>query len=99
MKSDIRESLGRLEGIPPTDLKAAGEELTTLLATLRTEVEMQTDVLNTADSTHPTYSTAANDLVGLLQLTQAATASRTELGKLAFAAGKAVQRVLKKAPK
>ncbi len=99
MNNDIRESLARLETVPPTDLTAAGEELTTLLAALRTEVETQTGVLNAADSTHPTYSTAANDLVGLLQLTQAAAASRTELGKLATAAGKAVQRVLKKTPK
>jgi hypothetical protein len=99
MTDDIRQSLARLEQVPPADLNAAEGELTTLLTALRKEVETQTGVLNSADSTHPAYSTAASDLVGLLQLTQAAVDAKTEVGKVATAAGKAVQRVLKKIPK
>jgi len=96
---DIRQSLSRLGQANPADLDAASAELTALLATLRKEVENRTGVVNTADSTDPAYGAAASDLVGLLQLTQAAVDSRTELGKLASAASKAVGRVLKKAPK
>jgi len=99
MTDDIRQSLSRLGQINPADLDPASAELTTLLAALRKEVETQTSVVNAADSTDPAYSTAASDLMGLLQLTQAAVDSRTELGKLAGAASKAVGRVLKKAPK
>ncbi len=99
MTDDIRQSLSRLGQINPSDLDTASAELTTLLAALRKEVETQTSVVNAADSTDPAYGTAASDLVGLLQTTQAAVDSRTELGKLASAASKAVGRVLKKAPK
>jgi len=56
-------------------------------------------VLNTTDSTEPAYNTASSDLVGLLQLTKAVVDTKTELGKLALAAGKALQRVFKKATK
>ena len=99
MNNDIRQSLSRLGQINPADLDTASAELTTLLAALRKEVETKTSVVNAADSTDPAYSAAASDLVGLLQLTQAAVDSRAELGKLASAASKAVGRVLKKAPK
>ena len=99
MNNDIRESLARLKQLRIADLAGTDDELTVLLAALRKEVETQTSVLNSADSADPAYSTAANGLVDLLQLTQAAATSKTELGKLAMAAGKAVQRVLKKAPK
>ena len=99
MNNDIRESLSRLGQINSADLDSAGAEVTTLLAALRKEVETETGVVNTADSTDPAYSTAASDLVGLLQLTQTAVDARTELGKLASAANKAVGRLLKKAPK
>ena len=99
MNSDIRESLARLKQLRIADLAATDGELTVLVTALRKEVETQTGVVNTADSTDPAYSSAATDLVGLLQLTQAAVDSRAELGKLAGAASKAVGRVLKKAPK
>ena len=99
MNNDIRESLSRLGQINSADLDSAGAEVTTLLAALRKEVETETGVVNTADSTDPAYSTAASDLVGLLQLTQTAVEARTELGRLASAASKAVGRLLKKAPK
>jgi len=99
MNNDIRESLSRLERLNAADLDTASAELTTLLGALRKEVETQTSVVNAADSTDPAYSTAASNLVGLLQLTQAAVDSRTELGKLANAASKAVGRVFKKTPK
>ena len=99
MNNDIRESLARLGQTRLADLDATDNELTVLLSALRKEVEAQTGALNSADSTDPAYSAAANDLVGLLQLSQAAVDSKTELGKLATAANKAVQRVLKKAPK
>ncbi len=99
MNSDIRESLGRLKQLRIADLAATDNELTVLVTALRKEVETQTGVVNSADSTDPAYSTAASDLVGLLQLTQAAVDSKTELGKLAAAASKAVGRVLKKEPK
>ena len=90
MNNDIRESLARLEQISARRSEGGRGELTTLLTALRKEVEAQTGVLNTADSTHPAYSAAASDLVGLLQLTQAAVDAKTELGKLTAAAGKAV---------
>ena len=99
MNSDIRESLVRLKQLRIADLAATDDELAILVTALRKEVETQTGVVNTADSTDPAYSTAASDLVGLLQLTQVAVDAKTELGKLAVAAGKAVGRVLKKAPK
>ena len=99
MTDDIRQSLSRLGQINPADIDTASAELTALVTALRKEVETRTSVINTADSIDPTYSSAASDLVGLLQLTQAAVDSRTELGKLAGAASKAVGRVLKKAPK
>ena len=99
MNSDIRESLARLKQLRIADLATTDDELAILVTALRKEVETQTGVVNTADSTDPAYSTAASDLVGLLQLTQVAVDAKTELGKLAVAAGKAVRRVLKKAPK
>jgi len=99
MTDDIRQSLSRLGQINPADLNAANAELTALVTALRKEAETRTGVVNTADASDPAYSAAASDLVGLLQLTQAAVDSRTELGKLASAASKAVGRVLKKAPK
>ena len=99
MNADIRESLGRLGQVPAADLAGIDRELTTLLAALRKEVETQTSVVNTADSTDPAYSAAANDLVGVLQLTQAAADSKKELDKLVYSAGKIIGRVMKKAPK
>jgi hypothetical protein len=99
MTDDIRQSLARLEQIRLADLAAADSELTVLLTTLRKEVETRTNVLNTTDSTEPAYNTASSDLVGLLQLTKAVVDTKTELGKLALAAGKALQRVFKKATK
>ncbi len=99
MNSDIRESLDRLGQVPSTDLAGIDNELTTLLTALRKEVENQTGVVNTADSTDPAYSAAASDLVVLLQLSQAAADSKAELSRLAVSAGKAVGRVTKKAPK
>ena len=99
MTDDIRQSLARLEQIRLADLAAADSELTVLLTTLHKEVETRTNVLNTTDSTAPAYNTASSDLVGLLQLTKAVVDTKTELGKLALAAGKALQRVFKKATK
>ena len=99
MNSDIRESLGRLKQLRIADLAATDNELTVLVTALRKEVETQTGVVNSADSTDPAYSAAASNLVGLLQLTQATVDAKTELGKLAAAASKAVGRVLKKEPK
>lgn len=99
MNSDIRESINRLGQIKAADLGGLDHELATLQTALRKEIETQTGVVNTADSTDPAYHTAASDLVELLQTAQAATDSRKELDKLVFSAGKAVSRVLKKAPK
>jgi len=99
MNSDIRESLGRLGQARIADLAGIDNELTTLLTALRKEVETKTSVVTTADSTDPAYSAAASDLVVLLQLTQAAADSKAELSKLAVSAGKAISRVMKKAPK
>ncbi len=99
MNSDIRESLARLGQLKVPDLTGASDELATLLAALRKETEAQTAVVNAADAGDPAHSTAASNLVTLLQLTQAAVDAKAELGKLMLAAGKAVSRVLKKAPK
>jgi len=99
MNKDIRESISRLEQLRTGDLAGTSDELTTLLTALRNEVEAKTGVVNTADSSDPAYTAASGDLVGLLQLTQVVVDAKTELGKLALAAGKAVSRVLKKAPK
>ena len=99
MNNDIRESLTRLEQIKAADLGGTDHELATLQTALRKEVEAQTGVVNATDSSDPIYSTAASDLVGLLQLTQAAADARAELTKLVYSAGKAISRVLKKAPK
>lgn len=99
---EVRESLGRLSQLGETrlgDLAASSDELAVLLLALRAEVEAQTSVVNTADSSDPAYNHAASDLVELLQLTQAAVDAKAELGRLAAAAGKALNRVLKKAPK
>ena len=96
---EVRESLARLGQLRLGDLAGTGDELTTLLAALRQEVEAQTGTVNTADSSDPAYGHAANDLVELLQLTQAAVDAKAKLNKLAIAAGEAVSRVLKKAPK
>jgi hypothetical protein len=99
MTNDIRESLARLKQLRAADLGTTDDELTIVVTALRKEVETQTGVVNTADSTNPAYTAAAGDLVGLLQLSQAAVDAKAELGKLAGAAGKAIGRVLKKAPK
>ncbi len=99
MNNDIRESISRLGQIKTGDLAATSEELTTLLAALRKEIEAKTGVVNRSESTDPAYATAANDLVSLLQLSQAAVDASAEMDKLATVAGKAVSRVLKKAPK
>ena len=81
MNNDIRESLDPPGATPLADLAATDDELTTLLTALRKEVETQTGVVNTADSTDPAYSAAASDLVGLLQLTQAAVDSQDRTGQ------------------
>lgn len=94
MTNDIRQSLSRLGQINPADLDAASAELTALVTALRKEVETRTGVVNTADSTDPAYSSAASDLLGLLQLTQAAVDSRTELGKLAGAGAVSLMRAI-----
>ena len=99
MNKDIRESISRLEQLRAVDLAAIDNELTVLLSALRKEVEAKTGVVNTADSSDPAYSAASGDLVGLLQLTQTVVDAKAEVGKLAVALGKAVSRVLKKAPK
>jgi hypothetical protein len=56
MNSDIRESLGRLGQARNADLAGIDNELTILLTALRKEVETQTSVVNTADSTDPAYT-------------------------------------------
>ena len=61
------------------DLTGTSDELATLQAALRKEIEAQTDVVNTADSSDPAYNAAASDLVGLLQLTQTAVDGKEEL--------------------
>jgi len=99
MTNDIRESLARLEQIKAADLGDIDHELATLETLLRKEIETQTGVVNTAESRDPAYSAAASGLLVLLQLAQAATDTRKELDKLVLSAGKAVSRVLKKAPK
>jgi len=99
MNSDIRESLDRLDQIEAADLGGIDQELATLQTLLRKEIETQTSVVNTADTTDPAYSASTSDLVVLLQLSQAAADSKAELCRLAVSAGKAVSRVLKKAPK
>ena len=99
MNKDIRESISHLGQLRTVDLAATDNELTVLLSALRKEVETQTSVVNTADSSDPAYIAASNDLVGLLQLSQAVVDAKAELGKLAGAVTKAVGRVLKKAPK
>lgn len=99
MNNEIRESINRLGQIKAADLGDIDHELATLETLLRKEIETQTGVVNAAESRDPAYSTAASGLVAMLQLAQAATDSRKELDKLVFAAGKAVARVTKKAPK
>ena len=99
MNNDIRESLTRLGQLKVPDLTGTSDELETLLAALRKEVEAKTAVVNTADASDPAYNAAASNVVMLLQLTQTAVDAKAELGKLMLAAGKAVSRVLKKAPK
>jgi hypothetical protein len=99
MNSDIRESLARLGKLRVNDLAGTGDELEVLLGALRKQVETQTGVVNTADASDPAYTAASNDLVGLLQLTQAAVNAKAEMTKLTLASGNAVSRVLKKAPK
>lgn len=96
---EVRESLARLGQIRVADLAATSNELTTLHSALRKEVEAQTAVVNTADSSDPAYHHAASDLVELLQLTQAAVDAKNELDKLMVSVGKVVSRVLRKAPK
>ena len=98
MTNDIRQSITRLEALSPADLEAAGAELTVLVAAVQKEVAAQSSVLSKADQSHAAYSTAAGDLVVLLQLSQAAIEASAELGKLNVAAKKAVAKVLKKAP-
>jgi len=99
MNDNIRESLARLKTVASADLAAVATELTTLLTALRNEINAQNEVLSNTASTDPNYSAATGNVVGLLQLTQAVADSQPELGKLATAAEKIVQRVLKKAPK
>lgn len=99
MNNDIRESIDRLAQTKAADMSSIDDELATLEALLRKEIEVQTGVVNTTVSTDPAYRSAANDLVVLLQLAQAATESREELTRLTFSAGKAISRVTKKAPK
>jgi len=99
MNNEIRESIDRLAQTKAADMSSIDHELDTLQTALRKEIETQTGVVNTADSTDPLYRTASNDLVGLLQLAEAAADSREELTRLTFSAGKAIARVTKKAPK
>ena len=99
MNNEIRESLTRLGQLKVPDLTGTCDELATLLAALRKAVEAKTAVVNTADASDPAYNAAASDVVMLLQLTQTAVDAKAELGKLMLAVGKAVSRVLKKAPK
>lgn len=99
MNSEIRESLGRLGQIKPADLGGTDHELATLQTLLRKEIETQTGIVNAADTSEPAYATASSELVVLLQMAQAANESRREMDKLVLSAGKAVSRVLKKAPK
>lgn len=99
MTNEIRESLTRLEQALVSDLKGAGTELQTLITAVRKETEAKGVVLRTADSGDPSYLAASDGLVELLQLNQAAVAASTKIERLAVAAGKAVSRVLKKAPK
>jgi hypothetical protein len=99
MNNDIRQSLARLEQIPPAELNATDGELTVLLTALRKEVESQTGVLNNADPAHATYTVAADDLTALLQLTNTVIHTKAELAKLVTAAEKTMQRVWKRVPK
>jgi hypothetical protein len=99
MNNEIRESIDRLKEIKAADMSGADHELATLQSLLRKEIERQTNVVNTADSTDPIYRAASSDLVGLLQLGEAVADSREELTRLTLSAGKAVARVTKKAPK
>jgi hypothetical protein len=99
MNNDIRESSARLSEIKPADMGGTDHELATLQTVLRKEIEAQTAVVNATASSDPTYSAVSNDLVSLLQLAPATADARAELTKLTYAAGKAVARVTKKAPK
>jgi len=99
MTDAINQSLARLEKIPPTQLDETQGELTTLLCALRIEIDAQSGLLNAADTTQPAYRTVAVDLVDLLQLIQTTIAAQNELGKLATAAAKTMQKVWKKVPK
>lgn len=81
MNNDIRESINRLGQIKAADLGDIDHELAALQTVLRKEIETQTGVVNSADSTDPAYHAAASDLVGLLQLAQAATDTRKELDR------------------
>ena len=99
MNNEIRESIDRLAQIKAADMSSIDGELVTLEALLRKEIEVQTGVVNAAVSTDPAYRSAASDLVVLLQLAQAVAESRAELTRLTYAAGKAIGRVTKKAPK
>ena len=99
MTNDIRQSLDRLQQLAPACLHETSEELTTLIAALRADVNAQSNVLQDADTTHAAYSVAASDVVALLQLTQTAIEAKTELGKLSAAASKTMQKLWKKVPK
>jgi len=99
MTNDIRESLARLQQLSPVKLDEADAELSTLLSALREDVKAHTLLVAEADPMNPAYAGDAADLAALLELTSAVVAAKTEVGKLTTAAGKAIQRVLKKAPK
>ncbi len=99
MNNEIRESIDRLAQIKIADMSSLDGELATLQTVLHKEIEAKTALVNTAEPTDSAYRTAANDLVVLLQLAEAAADTRDELTKLTHSAGKAVSRVLKKAPK
>ena len=97
MNNDIRESIGRLQQLPTGDLAATSDVLTTLLAALRKEITSRSGELAGVD--HFAFVGPAGELTTLLQLTNAVIQAKAELDKLTTAAGKAIQRVLKKAPK
>ena len=97
--NEVRESLARINTLLISDLKGTSDELRTLIAAIRKESDAKSEVLRTADSGDPAYIAASNGLVELLQLNQAAVAANSEIDRLCLAAGKAVAKVMKKAPK
>lgn len=97
--NEVRESLARINTLLISDLKGTSDELRTLIAAIRKETDAKSEVLRTADSGDQAYIAASNGLVELLQLNQAAVAANAEIDRLCLAAGKAVAKVMKKAPK